>query len=158
MSNSTFPLQNISNNNDFTNAICVPTDETGASMQPTPALVDPTTGNITTPGTIITTGAVATGSGAASGQVTCNGRRGVVTFTGVSIAAAATLTLTMANSSITSGSVLGFNMVGATTGSALSVQSVTAGTGTYAWVITNGTGATTNVANLSFTFGMISAT
>lgn len=99
---------------------------------------------------------VATGSGAAGGTVTCNGRTGSITFTGVSIAAAADLTLTMGNTSITgAGTRLKCWMSGATTGSALSVKSVTASANQYVWVITNGTGATTTTANIIFDFEVI---
>lgn len=94
-----------------------------------------------------------TASGAASGPVVLNSRAGKVTFTSVSIAAAADLTLTMTNSEITSSSSqVVYSMAGATTGSALSVKSVTPGSGTIAFVITNGTGATTTTADISITF------
>lgn len=94
-----------------------------------------------------------TASGAASGPVVLNTRTGKVTFTTVSIAAAADLTLTMTNSAITSSSTqVIYSLSGATTGSALSVKSVTAGSGTIAFVITNGTGATTTTADISITF------
>jgi hypothetical protein len=94
-----------------------------------------------------------TASGAASGPVVLNSRAGKVTFTGVSIAAAADLTLTMTNSAITSSSTqIIYSLAGATTGSALSVKSVTPGSGTVAFVITNGTGATTTTADISITF------
>lgn len=94
-----------------------------------------------------------TASGAASGPVVLNSRAGNVTFTSVSIAAAADLTLTMTNSEITSSSSqVIYSLAGATTGSALSVKSVTPGSGTIAFVITNGTGATTTTADISITF------
>ena len=96
---------------------------------------------------------VVTASGAASGTVNCNGRVGQVTFTSVSIAAAADLTLTMGNTSIAGAStVLLWSMKGATTGSALSVKSTTPSANQYIWVITNGTGATTTTADLVFNF------
>lgn len=106
----------------------------------------------TTAGSGITLNAT-TASGAASGPVVLNSRAGKVTFTSVSIAAAADLTLTMTNSSITSSSTqVIYSLAGATTGSALSVKSVTPGSGTIAFVITNGTGATTTTADISITF------
>lgn len=96
---------------------------------------------------------VATGTGAASGTVNCNGRVGSVTFSSVSIAAAADLTLTMGNTSIAGSSTrLLFSMSGATTGAALSIKSVTTSANTCAWVVTNGTGATTTTADITFDF------
>lgn len=125
--------------------------------------VTATTGNVTaSAGNLVAAGAgngvslpVTTASGAASGTVNCNGRVGSVTFTGVSIASNADLTLTLGNTSIAGASTrLLFSMSGATTGSALSVKSVTPGTGTYAWVVTNGDGLSivTSVANITFDF------
>lgn len=106
----------------------------------------------TTAGSGITLNAT-TASGAASGPVVLNSRAGKVTFTSVSIAAAADLTLTMTNSAITNSSTqVIYSLAGATTGSALSVKSVTPGSGTIAFVITNGTGATTTTADISITF------
>jgi len=94
-----------------------------------------------------------TASGAASGPVVLNSRAGRVVFTSVSIAAAADLTLTMTNSAITSSSTqVIHSMDGATTGSALSVKSVTPGSGTIAFVITNGTGASTTTADIGINF------
>ena len=96
---------------------------------------------------------VATGSGAASGTVTCNGRQGSVTFTSPSIAAGAVQTLTMANSAITgSATVIMYTLRGATTGAALTIQSVTNSASQSAIVVTNGTGATTTTANITFDF------
>lgn len=94
-----------------------------------------------------------TASGAAPGPVVLNSRAGAVTFTGVSIAAAADLTLTITNSAITGAStqVVVF-MAGSTTGSAPSIKSVTPSAGSLAIVVTNGTGATTTTANITFTF------
>lgn len=125
--------------------------------------VTATTGNVTaSAGNLVSAGTgngislpVTTASGAASGTVNCNGRVGSVTFTSVSIATNADLTLTLGNTSIAGASTrLLFSMSGATTGSALSVKSVTPGTGTYAWVITNGDGAAivTSVADITFDF------
>ncbi len=94
-----------------------------------------------------------TASGAASGPVVLNSRAGRVVFTTVSIAAAADLTLTMTNSSITSSSTqVIHSMDGATTGSALSIKSITPGSGTIAFVVTNGTGATTTTADIGINF------
>lgn len=95
-------------------------------------------------------------SGVASGAVIVNGRSGRVTFTSVSIAANADLTLTLTNSSITASSTqIIFGWRGATTGSALSMKSVTPGSGTCAFVVTNGVGATTSVEDIVIDFLVI---
>ena len=92
-------------------------------------------------------------SGIAANPVVLNSRAGQVTFTTVSIAAAADLTLTMTNSEITgAGTQIIYSMSGSTTGSAPSVKSVTPGAGTVAFVITNGTGATTTTADIVINF------
>ncbi len=123
--------------------------------------VTATLGNITaTNGNFVSSAAgkglsfnATTASGAASGPVVLNTRAGRVVFTTVSIAAAADLTLTMTNSEITSSSTqVVYAMDGATTGSALSVKSITPGSGTIAFVITNGTGATTTTADIGINF------
>ena len=94
-----------------------------------------------------------TASGAAGGAVTVNGRSGRVTFTGPSIAAGASVTLTMTNSAITgSGTFVMLSMSGVTASSALTIQSKTASAGSLAIVMTNGTGATTSTADISFDF------
>lgn len=92
-------------------------------------------------------------SGVAASPVVLDSRAGQATFTTVSIAAAADLTLTLTNSAITgAGTQIIYSMSGATTGAALSVKSVTPGSGTVAFVITNGTGATTSTADIVINF------
>jgi hypothetical protein len=87
----------------------------------------------------------------ASPQV-ANGRVVVVTFSGVSIAAAATQTFVITNSAITGATTdIQYTMVGGTSGSALTIQSVTNSAGSSSIVVTNGTGATTSTANITFT-------
>lgn len=94
-----------------------------------------------------------TATGAAASPVVLNSRAGQVVFTSVNIAAAADLTLTMTNSSITSSSTqVIYSWSGATTGAALSMKSVTPGSGTIAFVVTNGTGATTSTSNITLNF------
>jgi len=119
-----------------------------------------TTGNVTaSAGNLVSAGTgngvslpVTVGSGAASGTVTCNGRVGSVTFTTVTLAANADLTLTMGNTSITGSSTrCVWSLSGATTNSALTVKSYTASAGQVAWVVTNGGGATTTT-NITFDF------
>lgn len=86
---------------------------------------------------------------------TANGRAISVTFTGVSIAAGAVQAFVIANSAIAVGTLLDITMVGATTGSALSIQSVVNIAGQSTITVTNGTGATTTTANITFTILLI---
>ena len=92
-------------------------------------------------------------SAASPGPVVVNGRSGQATFTSVSIAAAADLTLTITNSAITGATTqVIYSMSGSTTGSAPSIKSVTNSAGSSALVITNGTGATTTTADIVLNF------
>lgn len=96
---------------------------------------------------------VATGSGASSGTVNSNGRQGSVTFTGPSIAGGAVLGLTMGNTSITGAATqILYTLVGATTGAALTIQSVVNSASTSVITIANGTGATTTTADITLNF------
>lgn len=94
---------------------------------------------------------------AASPQVV-NARSGQVTFSGVSIAAGATQSFVISNTSVpAASSAILYTMSGATSGSALSIQSVTNVANTSSTiVVTNGTGATTSIANITFTFLILS--
>lgn len=97
-------------------------------------------------------------SGVAASPVVVNGRSGRATFTTVSIAAAADLTLTITNSAITASTTeVMLSMSGATTGSALSIKSKTASAGSLAIVVTNGTGATTTTADIQIDFLVLNA-
>lgn len=94
-----------------------------------------------------------TATGAAPGPIIVNGRSGQAIFTGVSIAAAADLTLTITNSAITgSATQIIYSMSGSTTGSAQSIKSVTNSAGSSAIVVTNGTGTTTTTADITLNF------
>lgn len=94
-----------------------------------------------------------TATGAAASPVVLNSRAGQVIFTSVSIAAAADLTLTITNSSVTASTTqIIYSMSGATTGSALSIKSVTNSSGSSVIVVTNGTGATTTTADITMNF------
>jgi len=108
------------------------------------------TGNMTWASALqgpVLTGVTASG---ASPQ-TANARAFSVTFTGVSIAAAATQSFTIQNSLITAAStIVQYTMIGATTGAALNIQSVTNSSGQSVIVVENGTGATTTTANITF--------
>jgi hypothetical protein len=86
-----------------------------------------------------------------------NGRAGQVTFSGVSIAAGATQSFVISNTSIPSAAaVISYTMVGATTGAALNIQSVTNVANTSSTIVVeNGTGATTSVANITFTYVLL---
>ena len=109
-------------------------------------------GNITATGTGHGLFVPVTTASGASPQ-TANGRVGSVTFSSVSIAAAATQAFTIANSSIAgSSTVLSLSMVGATTGAALVIQSVANTAGQSVITVANGTGATTTTANITFTY------
>jgi hypothetical protein len=85
---------------------------------------------------------------------TANGRSGQVTFSGVSIAAGMTQSFVINNTSIAAiGTVIMYTMVGAAAGAALTIESVTNVAGTSSTIaVTNGTGATTTTANITFTF------
>lgn len=88
-------------------------------------------------------------SAAASPQ-TANGKTFSVTFSGVSIAAGATQSFVISNTAVNT--LVQVSMVGATSGAALSIQSVTNSPGVSTTiVVTNGTGATTTTANITFT-------
>jgi len=103
------------------------------------------TGGINTAPVVVTAGA---------SPQTSNGRSGQVTFSGVSIAAGATQSFVINNTSISAvGTVILYSMVGATTGAALNIQSVTNVAGTSSTIVVeNGTGATTSTANITFTY------
>jgi hypothetical protein len=112
-----------------------------------------TTGNLSLlgvgSGLVLTPTVVAAG---ASPQ-TANGRVGVVTFSSVSIAAGATQAFTISNTAITgSGTQLLLSMVGATSGAALNIQSVANTASQTVITVENGTGATTSIANITFTY------
>jgi hypothetical protein len=119
--------------------------------------VTATTGNITaSAGNLVAAGA---GNGivvppvvvaAAASPQTANGRAFAVTFSGVSIAAGATQSFVINNTAVNTQALI--SMIGATTGAALNIQSVTYSAGTsITIVVENGTGATTSTANLTFT-------
>lgn len=92
-------------------------------------------------------------SGAASGPVTCDGRIGAVTFTGTSIAAGASETFVMSNTKVKgSGTSILYTFTGVTTGAAIGISSVTNSAGSSSIVVTNGTGATTQSDDITFTF------
>lgn len=121
--------------------------------------VTATTGNVTaSAGNLVAAGAgngisvpVTTASGAT--PQTCDARVGSVTFTGVSIAAAADGTFVINNTSIAGASTrVLLTMSGVTTGAALSIKSITPAANSLTIVVTNGTGATTSTADIVFDF------
>lgn len=103
------------------------------------------TGGINTAPVVVTAGA---------SPRTANGRSGQVTFSGVSIAAGATQSFVIENTAIAAiGTVILYSMTGATAGAALNIDSVTNVAATSSTiVVSNGTGATTSTANITFTF------
>lgn len=97
-------------------------------------------------------------TGAAPGPVVVNGRSGRATFTGVSIAGGADLTLSITNSSVTTASTIVLvSMSGATTGAALCIKSLTSAVGSLVITVTNGTGATTSIADIQIDFLVVNA-
>lgn len=132
---------------------------TGAFSSGSSAIVGNETvgGNLTVTGLSTLTGGINTAPivvAAAASPQTANGRSGQVTFSGVSIAAGATQSFVINNTSIAAiGTVISYSMVGATAGAALTIASVTNVAGTSSTItVTNGTGATTSTANITFTF------
>jgi hypothetical protein len=90
---------------------------------------------------------------AAASPQTSNYRYGQVTFNGVNIAAGATQSFVINNTTIPANAVIQYSMVGATTGAALNIQSVTNVAGISSTIVVeNGTGATTSTANITFTY------
>lgn len=102
-------------------------------------------GGISTSPSVVTAGA---------SPRTANNRSGQVTFSGVSIAAGATQSFVINNTAIGAiGTVILYSLVGATSGAALTIQSVTNVANTSSTIVVqNGTGATTSTANITFTF------
>lgn len=91
---------------------------------------------------------VSTASGAT--PQTANARAFQVTFSSVSIAAGATQSFVIDNNLTNSAALI--SMSGATSGAALSIQSITYSAATsITIVVTNGTGATTTTADITFT-------
>lgn len=109
--------------------------------------------NVTTPdieslkgGILVTPTDVAAGMS----PLTANNRHFKVVFNTVSIAASAVQALVINNSTITGASTdVMITWFGATTGSAVSLQSVVNGAGTCTLTFTNGAGATTTVSNIT---------
>lgn len=160
----TFPIgkqwiDSLNNNAYVLTSYTSQTGQTLANWQQEGGASFSTTGNVTTSGgNLVASG---TGSGlvltptiGATGATprSVNGRVFTATFSGVSIAAGATQSLVIQNSSITGAStVVQYSMVGATSGAALTIQSVTNAAGQSTIVVQNGTGATTTTANITFT-------
>ena len=95
---------------------------------------------------------------AGASPLTCNGRIGQVTFSGVSIASGATQSFEIDNSAITgSGTIVHVSFSGVTTGAALTLDSITPAAGKVTIVVGNCTSATevTSVANITFVFQVL---
>jgi hypothetical protein len=96
----------------------------------------------------------ATASGATPQAV--NTRVGAVTFTGVSIAGNATSAFVLQNSTIAGAStIVQYTLVGATTGSALTIQSVVNAAGQSTVTIMNGVLLTTTTADITLYFNVL---
>ncbi len=130
---------------------------TGATIQAASGNITATNGNFvssTSGNGILLNSPAATGP--ASSPLAIFGRSGRLTFTGVSIAGGADLTLTMTNAKVIDDATqIIWSFTGATTGAALTIKSETNSSGSSVLVITNGTGATTSVANIVLTFMII---
>jgi hypothetical protein len=94
-------------------------------------------------------------SAATSGTTTAtlNGRSGQVTITTPTINAGATFTMTISNTSITASSTqVLYGLTGGTTGSAITIQSVTNSAGQSAVVVQNASAVTNSTGSLVLTF------
>jgi hypothetical protein len=118
-----------------------------------------TLGNITaTNGNFVASTAgtgIVLNSGTASGTTaaTLNGRSGQITITTPSIAAGATFSFAITNSSITASTTqVGYWLTGGTTGSAITIQSVTNSAGTSTVVVQNASAVTSSTGSLVLTF------
>ncbi len=97
-------------------------------------------------------------SGTTSGTTTAtlNGRSGQITVTTPSIAAGATFTFTITNSSVTASTTqILYGLTGGTTGSAITIQSVTNSASQSVVVVQNASAVTANTASLVLTFLVI---
>jgi len=118
-----------------------------------------TLGNITaTAGNFVASAAgdgLVLNSGATSGTTTAtlNGRSGQVTITTPSIAAGATFSFALTNSSVTASTTqILYGLTGGTTGSAVTIQSVTNSASTSTIVLQNASAVTANTGSLVLTF------
>ena len=94
-------------------------------------------------------------SGTASGTTTAtlNGRSGQVTITTPSIAAGATFSFALTNSSVTASTTqILYGLTGGTTGSAITIQSVTNSANTSTIVVQNASAVTNSTGSLVLTF------
>jgi hypothetical protein len=119
----------------------------------TPSVTSVTTANgftATVAGAGITLNSAAT-SGTTT--ATLNGRSGQVTITTPTINAGATFTMTIANTSITGSSTqVLYGLTGGTTGSAITIQSVTNSANQSAVVVQNASAVTNSTGSLVLTF------
>lgn len=116
------------------------------------------TGNVTTAtGFVATTvgAGITLNSAATAGTTTAtlNGRSGQVTITTPTINAGATFTMTIANTSITGSTTqILYGLTGGTTGSAITIQSVTNSANQSAVVVQNASAVTNSTGSLVLTF------
>lgn len=115
-------------------------------------------GNITAATGFVATTAgagITLNSGSTSGTTTStlNGRSGQITITTPTINAGATFTMTISNTSITgSGTQVLYGLTGGTTGSAITIQSVTNSANQSAVVVQNASAVTNSTGSLVLTF------
>ncbi len=116
------------------------------------------TGNMTAATGFVATTAgagITLNSGSTSGTTTAtlNGRSGQITITTPTINAGATFTMTISNSSISgSGTQVLYGLTGGTTGSAITIQSVTNSANQSVVVVQNASAVTNSTASLVLTF------
>lgn len=116
------------------------------------------TGNMTAATGFVATTAgagITLNSGATSGTTTAtlNGRSGQITITTPTINAGATFTMTITNSSITGSTTqVLYGLTGGTTGSAITIESVTNSAGQSVVVVQNASAVTNSTASLVLTF------
>jgi hypothetical protein len=116
------------------------------------------TTTVTAPSGFIATTAgagITLNSGATSGTTTAtlNGRSGQITITTPTINADATFTMTIANTSITSSTTqILYGLTGGTTGSAITIQSVTNSANQSVVVVQNASAVTNSTGSLVLTF------
>lgn len=121
--------------------------------------VTATTGNVTaTSGNFVSSAAgngIVLNSGTASGTTTAtlNGRSGQVTITTPTINAGATFSFALTNSSVTGSTTqVLYGLTGGTTGSAITIQSVTNSANTSTVVVQNASAVTNSTGSLVLTF------
>lgn len=130
----------------------------GVGVAPAYTASPSVTGNMTAATGFVATTAgagITLNSGTASGTTTAtlNGRSGQITITTPTINAGSTFTFTITNSSVTASTTqILYGLTGGTTGSAITIQSVTNSANTSAVVVQNASAVTNSTGSLVLTF------